>query len=175
MATSIASQDLEDLAADIGQAVYIDVAKWHLYLADAHLHTVLAERLADQLASGSITTAQVDQVLANIPVALGGGATEHAATGPTACSVSTCVDGHLRRLSTSPLVSVLDPKVNREPPPRVRPKTGLQIPWICPDICPNQRRSYGGGKRPNDSLHPLARNHPSHRWAVRADGGSHRS
>jgi hypothetical protein len=70
------SQDIEDLAADIGQQVYIDVAKWHLYLADAHLHTVLAEKFYPMLKSGSISEAQVQQVLAEIPVKLGGGRKE---------------------------------------------------------------------------------------------------
>jgi hypothetical protein len=70
------SQDIEDLAADIGQQVYIDVAKWHLYLADAHLHTVLAEKFYPMLKSGSISEAQVQKVLAEIPVKLGGGRKE---------------------------------------------------------------------------------------------------
>jgi hypothetical protein len=70
------SQDIEELAADIGQQVYIDVAKWHLYLADAHLHTVLAEKFYPMLKSGSISEAQVQQVLAEIPVKLGGGRKE---------------------------------------------------------------------------------------------------
>ncbi len=76
MVNSIASQDLEDLAADIGQNIYIDVAKWHLYLADAHLHTVLAERFAELLPAGSITPSQVTQVLSDIDVPLGGGRQE---------------------------------------------------------------------------------------------------
>jgi Protein of unknown function (DUF3181) len=70
------SQDIEELAADIGQQVYIDVAKWHLYLADAHLHTVLAEKFYPMLKSGSISEAQVQQVLAEISVKLGGGRKE---------------------------------------------------------------------------------------------------
>jgi hypothetical protein len=70
------SQDIEDLAADIGQQVYIDVAKWHLYLSDAHLHTVLAEKFYPMLKSGSISEAQVQQVLAEISVKLGGGRKE---------------------------------------------------------------------------------------------------
>lgn len=76
MAISFTAQDLEELAADIGQNVYIDVAKWHLYLADAHLHTVLADRFAELLSAGSITNTQVAQVLASIPVQLGGGRRE---------------------------------------------------------------------------------------------------
>jgi hypothetical protein len=67
------SQDIEDLAAEIGKNVYIDVAKWHLFLADAHLHTILAERFYPLLKSGSLSEDQVSQVLAEIPVKLGGG------------------------------------------------------------------------------------------------------
>jgi Protein of unknown function (DUF3181) len=67
------SQDIEDLAADIGANVYIDVARWHLYLAEAHLHTVLAERFYPLLSQGAISEAEVAEVLQSIPVKLGGG------------------------------------------------------------------------------------------------------
>uniref|UniRef100_B8HQK3 Thylakoid-associated protein n=1 Tax=Cyanothece sp. (strain PCC 7425 / ATCC 29141) TaxID=395961 RepID=B8HQK3_CYAP4 len=76
MATSINARQIEDLAADIGKNVYIDVAKWHLYLAEAHLHTVLAERLYPLLQPGQLSEDQVTQVLAQIPVKLGGGRRE---------------------------------------------------------------------------------------------------
>ena len=76
MAKTITSQDIENLAAEIGKNVYIDVAKWHLYLADAHLHTLLAERFYPLLQSGTVSEAQVTQVLAAIPVKLGGGRRE---------------------------------------------------------------------------------------------------
>ncbi|MGL6338716.1 MAG: DUF3181 family protein, partial [Waterburya sp.] len=35
------TQEIEALAAQIGENVYIDIAKWHLYLNDAHLHTLV--------------------------------------------------------------------------------------------------------------------------------------
>jgi hypothetical protein len=70
------TQDIEALAAEIGKQVYIDVAKWHLYLADAHLHVPLAEQFYPILKTGSISEAQVQQVLAQIPVKLGGGRRE---------------------------------------------------------------------------------------------------
>lgn len=76
MATSINARQIEDLAADIGKNVYIDVAKWHLYLAEAHLHTVLAERLYPLLQPGQLSEDQVTQVLAQILVKLGGGRRE---------------------------------------------------------------------------------------------------
>ncbi|BAU43893.1 DUF3181 family protein [Leptolyngbya sp. O-77] len=39
MAYSNSSEAIEALAAELGKEVYIDVAKWHLYLRDAHLNT----------------------------------------------------------------------------------------------------------------------------------------
>ncbi|MBD1824167.1 DUF3181 family protein [Cyanobacteria bacterium FACHB-DQ100] len=77
MATSSTSETIEALAAEIGESVYIDVAKWHLYLNDAHLHTLLAERLFPLISGGK--TIQEDEVLKivqNIPVKLGGGKRE---------------------------------------------------------------------------------------------------
>jgi hypothetical protein len=76
MASLNTSQEIEDLAAEIGKHVYIDVAKWHLYLAEAHLHTVLAERFYPLLKDGSISETQVTQILGEIPVKLGGGRRE---------------------------------------------------------------------------------------------------
>jgi hypothetical protein len=75
MATN-SSQEVEALAAEIGRQVYIDVAKWHLYLSDAHLHTPLAEKFYPLLKAGSISEAQVQEVLTQIPVKLGGGRKE---------------------------------------------------------------------------------------------------
>ncbi|WP_236095875.1 DUF3181 family protein [Lyngbya confervoides] len=67
------SRDIEELAADIGRDVYIDVAKWHLYLADAHLHTVLAEQFAPYLEAGEVTEPLLQRILAEHQVAVGGG------------------------------------------------------------------------------------------------------
>ncbi|MBD2020559.1 DUF3181 family protein [Leptolyngbya sp. FACHB-36] len=75
MATS-ATRAIESLAAEIGENVYIDVAKWHLYLSDAHLHTVLAERLYPMLTSNSLNEGDVLKLLQSIPVKLGGGKRE---------------------------------------------------------------------------------------------------
>lgn len=77
MATSSPSETIEALAAEIGEAVYIDVAKWHLYLNDAHLHTVLAEQLFPLVSSGkSIQEDAVLKIVQGIPVKLGGGKRE---------------------------------------------------------------------------------------------------
>jgi hypothetical protein len=70
------TEAIESLAAEIGENIYIDVAKWHLYLSNAHLHTVLAERLYPMLTSNSLSEAEVIKVLQNIPVKLGGGKRE---------------------------------------------------------------------------------------------------
>jgi hypothetical protein len=45
MANSQITQAVEALAAEIGENIYVDVAKWHLYLSDAHLHTTVAEKV----------------------------------------------------------------------------------------------------------------------------------
>ncbi|GAB4374300.1 MAG: DUF3181 family protein [Elainellaceae cyanobacterium] len=70
------SEIIEKLAASIGENVYIDVAKWHLYLRDAHLHTPLAERLYPMLSKGNLPENQVVDVLKAMTVKLGGGKLE---------------------------------------------------------------------------------------------------
>jgi hypothetical protein len=70
------TQAIESLAAEIGENVYIDIAKWHLYLSDAHLHTVVAEQLYPMLEDGDLDADRVGQVLQGIPVKLGGGKRE---------------------------------------------------------------------------------------------------
>ncbi|MBW4577726.1 MAG: DUF3181 family protein [Aphanothece sp. CMT-3BRIN-NPC111] len=76
MATANTSEAIEALAAEIGENIYIDVAKWHLYLREAHLHTVLAEQLYPLLKGGTVEENRVQQILQNIPVKLGGGKRE---------------------------------------------------------------------------------------------------
>jgi hypothetical protein len=70
------TQAIESLAAEIGENVYIDIAKWHLYLRDAHLHTVVAQQLYSILEDGNLDADRVGQVLQSIPVKLGGGKRE---------------------------------------------------------------------------------------------------
>ncbi|MBD2462171.1 DUF3181 family protein [Oscillatoria sp. FACHB-1407] len=67
------TESIEKLAAEIGENVYIDIAKWHLYLRDAHLHTLLAERFLPILQSGQLQESKVAEVLQNISVKVGGG------------------------------------------------------------------------------------------------------
>ena len=76
MAQTSSTETIEALAAEIGEAIYIDVAKWHLYLSNAHLHTVLAERLYPMLTAKTIVEEDVIKVLQDIPVKLGGGKRE---------------------------------------------------------------------------------------------------
>ena len=70
------TQDIEALAAQIGENVYIDIAKWHLYLNDAHLHTTLAEKVYPLLEDNSLSENAVTSILQDIKVKVGGGATE---------------------------------------------------------------------------------------------------
>ena len=61
---------------EFGENVYIDIAKWHLYLNDAHLHTVVAEKVYPYLEDNSLSEDTVTSVLQSIKVKLGGGVTE---------------------------------------------------------------------------------------------------
>lgn len=70
------TESIEQLAAAIGESVYIDVAKWNLYLRDAKLHTLLAERIEPLLSQGELSAPQVNDLLKSISVKLGGGKAE---------------------------------------------------------------------------------------------------
>ncbi len=70
------TEAIEALAAEIGENIYIDVAKWHLYLREAHLHSILAERLYPLITEGNLNQDEVLQILQSIPVKLGGGKRE---------------------------------------------------------------------------------------------------
>ncbi|WP_055075206.1 DUF3181 family protein [Pseudanabaena sp. 'Roaring Creek'] len=66
------SERIEQLAATIAEDIYIDIAKWHLYLNDAHLHRPLAEKFYPMLPDG-ITSADVAKVLNGTTIEIGGG------------------------------------------------------------------------------------------------------
>ena len=70
------SEAIETLAAEIGENIYIDVAKWHLYLSDAHLHTVIAEKVYPLIEDNALSEDKVSQILGEIPIKLGGGKRE---------------------------------------------------------------------------------------------------
>ena len=93
MAKTNTTELLEALAAEIGENVYIDVAKWHLYLSNAKLHTVVAEQLYPLITSNAVNEDRVLQVLGAIPVKIGGGKREVPLTDllPLQCQV-TLVD-----------------------------------------------------------------------------------
>ncbi|MGC9528449.1 MAG: DUF3181 family protein [Limnospira sp.] len=85
---------IEKLAASIGENVYIDIAKWHLYLADAHLHLPVAEQLYPMLEDGDVEESQVAGVLQSLSIELGGGKT----TLPLASLIPSAVVGDLMRV-----------------------------------------------------------------------------
>lgn len=73
MSRNYPTEAIEKLAAEIGENVYMDIAKWHLYLNDAHLHTPLAERLYPLLEDNRLEENEVLEILQETTVKLGGG------------------------------------------------------------------------------------------------------
>ena len=73
MSYSAPIEAIESLAANIGEAVYMDVAKWHLYLNDAKLHTLVAQRMYALIEGDRISEDEITRVLQDIPVPLGAG------------------------------------------------------------------------------------------------------
>lgn len=73
MAASPTAETMETLSANIGEVVYIDIAKWHLYLNDAKLHSLVAQRLYPLVEAGRISETEVTKALQDIPVPIGGG------------------------------------------------------------------------------------------------------
>lgn len=76
MAKTNTTEILEALAADIGDNVYIDISKWHLYLSDAKLHTIVAEKMYPLLTANSVDEDRVTAALQSIHVKIGGGRKE---------------------------------------------------------------------------------------------------
>ncbi|KPQ39554.1 MAG: Protein of unknown function (DUF3181) [Phormidium sp. OSCR] len=70
------TSEIEKLAAEIADKIYLDIAKWHLYLGDARLHVPLAERFYPLLESDNLSDTAVESVLREISVAVGGGRRE---------------------------------------------------------------------------------------------------
>lgn len=64
---------IESLAAEIGENIYIDIAKWHLYLSDAHLHIMVAEKMYPLIEDHSLEENAINKILENILVEVGGG------------------------------------------------------------------------------------------------------
>jgi hypothetical protein len=84
------TQDLETLASQIGDNIYIDVAKWHLYLREAHLHTVIAEKVFPLIEENQLNESAVMDILREIKVSLGGGHLQVSLADllPTKCQVN---------------------------------------------------------------------------------------
>ncbi|MDF5729018.1 MAG: DUF3181 family protein [Rhizonema sp. PD38] len=77
MAKTNTTELLEAFAAEIGENVYIDIAKWHLYLSDAKLHTLVAEQMYPLITSDkTVDEDAVTKVLESIEVKIGGGRRE---------------------------------------------------------------------------------------------------
>ncbi|WP_071516446.1 DUF3181 family protein [Geitlerinema sp. PCC 9228] len=75
MANSETTQQIETLAAELGE-LYLDIAKWHLRLDDAHLHQKLAERIYPILVENQVSEDRVLPILQNMMVKVGGGRRE---------------------------------------------------------------------------------------------------
>jgi hypothetical protein len=67
------SETIEQLAAAIGKEIYMDIAKWHLYLNDANLHIPLAESFYPLISDRqALNEADVIKILTNTSVQIGG-------------------------------------------------------------------------------------------------------
>jgi hypothetical protein len=76
MAYSTTGQTIEALATEIGDKVYIDIANWHLFLREAHLHIPLAEHLYPLLEDREPDESRIQEILGHFSVKLGGGKRE---------------------------------------------------------------------------------------------------
>jgi Protein of unknown function (DUF3181) len=77
MAQTNTAQIIEALAAEIGDNIYIDIAKWHLFLRDAKIHTLIAQELYPLIASNkAINEDDVTKIIKSVPVKIGGGRNE---------------------------------------------------------------------------------------------------
>ncbi len=70
---SASTVEIEALAAEIGEQIYMDVAKWHLFLAEAHLHLPLAEKIFPLLEEDNLNQEAVEHILSTTLVSVGGG------------------------------------------------------------------------------------------------------
>ena len=67
------SEAIDALSIEIGEAVYLDIAKWHLYLGDAKLAKPLAEQLYVLIDDNRLSEANVNDVLQKMMVPIGSG------------------------------------------------------------------------------------------------------
>lgn len=73
MANFSTTHAIETLAAEIGENVYIDVTKWHLYLTETGLDTKVAEKVYPLIENYELSEDKVLSILREIKVPLGGG------------------------------------------------------------------------------------------------------
>ncbi|MFZ9737817.1 MAG: DUF3181 family protein [Prochlorotrichaceae cyanobacterium] len=64
---------IDTLAEQLGDRFYLDVGKWHLYLKDANLHEVLAERFYALIEENRVELTAIEAVLEDVRVTVGGG------------------------------------------------------------------------------------------------------
>jgi hypothetical protein len=64
---------IEALAEQLGDRLYLEIAQWHLYLKDAKLALVVAERFYALMEEGRVNAAAVLEVLQEVKVSLGRG------------------------------------------------------------------------------------------------------
>ena len=67
------AQDIERLAGELGDQIYLDISKWHLYLRDAKLHIPLADQLGPMAEAGSVSESEIISTLNQTVIELGGG------------------------------------------------------------------------------------------------------
>jgi Protein of unknown function (DUF3181) len=77
MAQTNTTEIIEALAAEIGDNIYIDIAKWHLFLRDAKIHTLVAQELYPLITSNkAINENDVTKIIKSVPIKIGGGRNE---------------------------------------------------------------------------------------------------
>jgi hypothetical protein len=77
MAQTNTTEIIEALAAEIGDNIYIDIARWHLFLRDAKIHTLVAQELYPLITSNkAINENDVTKIIKSVPIKIGGGRNE---------------------------------------------------------------------------------------------------
>ncbi len=66
------AEAIEQLAGAIADEIYLDIAKWRLYLGTAKLEQQIAEQLV-QLAQSGLTQEKLQAILQNISIPIGAG------------------------------------------------------------------------------------------------------
>jgi hypothetical protein len=67
------NEQIEALAEQLGDRFYLDIGKWHLYLKDAKLQGILAERLYVLIEEKRVNLQAIEAVLQDVRVTVGGG------------------------------------------------------------------------------------------------------